>query len=346
MNRKNHWKKLAALALCAVLLLSGCGGKAGGSSSQKADASSSNDSSDSSSGASARDYSKYNSYMELYGELSDMEDILLEYFMNVDYTEDFALLEGGDYGAMKENVQYYTGHAYIARDALEYVDEEPSYPKVDAAVRALGESPEQMMDALEALASYMLFDDFQKDNLARAPEIHAGIWEALQVFDPYYGEMMDAMDELAAELRDEDMEDMLNDGQLILYHSRIMIHNSEDILGDIWDQLEVSFENMDPEDDFVLPEIDTANIMPMFDQVNAAYEELTAALADEEQQAKVFTGPAADVSIQMYTRTVDALHARMGELANVLKDGLDYSDAYDSASDALSSMIDGYNGLI
>ena len=344
MNQSKFWKRLIVLGLSATLLLSGCGGgdKSGGSKSE--DQSSASSSTDKSEGP--KDYSKYNAYMDLYGELSDIEDILLVYFENVDYTKEFAVLEGGDYAAIKDAVQFYTGHAYRVQEALGYVDEEPAYPEVDAAVRALGDSPEKMMDALDDLASYMSFDDYKDDNLARAAEIHADLWEALQVFGTYYGEMMDAMDDLADETRDDDMEDMLNEGQMILYNSRLMIHASEDILNDIWEQIMAAADTADPDAEFELPELDKTNISPLFDQFNTAYEELTAAMAKEEEQEKVFTGPVAEGSMQLYTTKVNNLYVKMGELANALNEGLDYSEVYDNASDALSSMIDGYNSII
>ena len=346
MEGKKLWVKAVGLGLCAALLLSGCGGGGGSSVSQsgdQSDASSASSSADQSSGP--KDYSKYNAYMDLYGELQNIEEVLVVYFANVDYTEKFAVVEGGDYAALKDAVQYYTGHGYMAREALEYVDEEPSYPRVDAAVRALGDSPEKMMDALDSLNSYMVFGGYEDDGLAKAKEIHAAIWDAIQVFGPNYGEMMDAMDELAEATRDEDMENMLNEGQMILYHSRVMIHTSEDILNGIWDQLEASLEAADPEAEFVLPAIDMTDLSPLFGEFNSAYEELTKALEDEDEQAKAFTGPVSG-TVQLYKMRVDSLYTQMGQLAQALMDGADYGDIYDATSSALSGMIDAYNMII
>lgn len=342
MNRKKFWRSVMGLSLCAALLLSGCGGKGG---KDESDLTSSPETPEEETNGEA-DYSKYNAYMDLYDSLSEMEEILIAYFMNVEYAEDFALAEGGDYGALKEAAEFFTGNTYIAERALEYAEEEPAYAKVDAAVRALGDSPAKMMDALDSLASYMRFNEFEQDSLARAPEIHAQLWEAFQVYNQYYGQMMDAMDELAAETRDDDLEGLLDDGQLILYHSRMMIHNSEDILENIWNQWEASLENSDPEAELVLPEIDRTEIAPLFAAFNTAYEELTAALGSQEEREKVFSGPVAEGATELYTTKVNTLYVRMGALADALNEGQDYSEAYDSASDALSSMIDGYNSII
>ena len=123
MNQKNLWVKTIALALCTALLLCGCGGKSGGgfnTSKSDASASSSGDTSGDTSSETSKDYSKYNAYMELYNQLSDMEDILLDYFVNVDYTEEFSLVEGGDYAAIKDSVEY---HFFICHHILPFAND-------------------------------------------------------------------------------------------------------------------------------------------------------------------------------------------------------------------------------
>lgn len=339
--------KAIVWSLCAALILSGCssGQSSGDKSTDKADVSSSVSSGSGDQSEGPVDYSKYNAYMDLYSELSDIEDILIVYFMNVDYTEEFSVLEDGDYAAIKDAVQFYTGHHYRAQDALAYVDEKPSYPEVDAAVRALGDSPQKMMTALDHLASYMNFNEFEDDHLAKAAEIHAELWEGMQVFGQYYGEMMDAMDKLADETREDDMAALLDEGLMILYHSRVLIHNSEDILSEIWNQIEVVLNATDPEAELVLPEIDMTNLSPLFEQFNTAYADLNEAMDSEEEQAKVFTGPVTG-TIQLYKMRVDALYTQMGQLAQALLDGVDYGDIYDATSDALSGMINAYNMII
>ena len=126
----------------------------------------------------------------------------------------------------------------------------------------------------------------------------------------------------------------------------MMIHNSEDILENIWNQWEASLENSSPEAELVLPEIDRTEIAPLFAAFNTAYEELTTALGSQEEREKVFSGPVAEGATELYTTKVNTLYVRMGALADALNEGQDYSEAYDSASDALSSMIDGYNSII
>lgn len=338
-----HKKRIGVLALglSAALLLCSCGESGDRSSSSPSPSETASESVPPEDAP--KDYSKYNSYLHLSEKLSEMVDILDVYFMQVEYAPEFALAEGGDYALIKDAVDFYIGNTYKLEEALDYSDEDPAYTRLDAAVRALGDSPVKLMEAIEDLSNYMQFDGYQEDNLAKAPEIHAAIWEPLQIVSTYYNEFMNAMDELAAETRGEDLEDLKDEDMMILYYSSIMIYSSQDIQSHIWDKLEAA--NMDSEEEFVLPEIDMTELSPLFDDFNKAYEELTKAMADEEQQAKVFTGPVAESAMKLYTNKVDSLYSWAGRLAKTLTEGGDYYDDFFSMSDAISSMIDGYNSL-
>ena len=50
--------------------------------------------------------------------------------------------------------------------------------------------------------------------------------------------------------------------------------------------------------------------------------------------------------MKLYTSKVDSLYVRMGTLMGVVNEGGDYSEAYDSAREARSSMVSGYNSII
>lgn len=350
MKHKNLLR-LLGVGLGIALLLSGCGESGSRISNALASPSPSAAQTDNDNESSAppeeetpKDYSKYNAYLDLSDDMREANEILNAYFTHVEYTGDFALVEGGDYAALKDELRSYIPTTYFTKEALDYADEDPSYPAVDAAVRALGDSPVQVMEALDDLAGYMRFDDFEKDNMARAPELHAALWEPLQIFDQYYGPFMQALNDLADEMQDEDIQDLLDEGEMILYHSRIMIRSSQDILDNIWDQVEAA--NTDPEAEFVLPELDRTALAPLFGEFDSAYQELISAMGKDEEKAKVFTGPVADSAMQLYTNKVNALYIQMGALATALNEGGDYADAYDSVSDAVSSMIDGYNSII
>lgn len=330
-----------ALGLSAALLLSSCGEVGEGNSETPSPSETASESVPPEDGP--KDYSKYNSYLHLSEKLSEMVDILDVYFMQVEYAPEFALVEGGDYALIKDAVDFYIGNTYKLEEALEYADEDPAYTRLDAAVRALGDSPVKLMEAIEDLSSYMQFDEYQEDNLGKAPEIHAAIWEPLQIVSTYYNEYMDAMDELATQTRGEDLEELKDADMMILYYSSIMIYSSQDIQSNIWDKLEAA--NTDTEAEFVLPEIDMTELSPLFDDFNKAYEELTKAMADEEQQGKIFTGPVAESAMKLYTNKVESLYSWVGRLEKTLTEGGDYYDDFFSMSDAISSMIDGYNSL-
>lgn len=346
MRHKNLIRMLA-LGLSAALLLSGCGGEDAGEKNPSPSPSETETESESVPPEDApKDYSKFNAYLKLADQMSDMMDILDVYFSNVEFTQDFALMEGGDYANIKEAADFYIANTYKVEESLGYVDKEPSYARADAAIRALGDSPLKLMEAIEDLSGYTQFNEYEEDGLAKAPEIHAAIWEPFQIVATYYGEFIDAMDELDKGLRDEDLEDLKKNGDMILYYSSIMINNSGDILDEIWDQYDAAASAADPNAEFVLPVIDTTTIAPLFDGFKTAYEGLTEAMGNEEEQAKVFTGAIAEGSMKLYTSKVDSLNARMNTLMGIVNEAGDYSEAYSSAREALSSMISGYNSVV
>lgn len=339
--------RMLAFGLSAALLLSGCDGdtKASGSSSPGP---SETESESVPPENEPKDYSKYNAYLKLADKMSEVMDILDVYFYNVEFSEQFAVLEDGDYADIKDAVDFYTAFTYPIEEALEYAGKDPSYSRADAAVRAMGNSPVELMKAIGSLSNYMQFNAFEDDDLAKAPEIHAAIWEPFQIVATYYNEFISALDELDKNMRDENLADLKEDGEMILYYSSIMIDSAGDILDDIWDQYDAAVMAADPDAEFTLPEIDMTRIAPLFGEFNTAYEGLNEAMADEEQLAKVksFSGAVAEGAIKLYTNKVDSLYVRMGTLAGILNENGDYSEAYGSAREALNSMISGYNSII
>ena len=345
MKWKNYWIKVFALALCGALLLSSCSGGGGSESTKKPDVSSA--SSGDVSDEVQEDYSKYNAYLKIADIISDdIEPALSYYFENVDYAETFAVI--GDYSAIEEGVRFYIATTYTVEEAMKYAKEEPAYPKADAAITAMGGSMIQVMEALEDLASYMSFDDYEEDNLAKAPEIHAQLWQALQVYDTYYMNFLNAIDEMANATRDDDRAELLEDGEMVLYHSLTMIHASEDILDVIWTQIEAANAEAGPEDEMVLPEIDMTELTPLFDQVQSAYEELNGDLANEEERSKIssFTGVIGDSALKLYNNKVESLLSWVNKLKTDLTEGGDYAEDFNKVNEAISSMIDGYNSII
>jgi len=345
MKHKNLIRMLA-LGLSAALLLSGCGGEDAEGESPSPSPSETETESESvpPDENGPKDYSKFNAYLELSEEMSDMMDILDIYFSNVEFTQDFAMMENGDYANIKEAADFYIAKTYQLEQALGYVDEEPAYTRADAAVRALGDSPVKLMEAIEDLSGYTQFNEYEEDSLAKAPEIHAAIWEPLQVFGTYYSEFMDAMYELDNELDGENLEQQKEDGEMILYYSQLMLNSGEDIIDELNAQIDAA--NQDPNAEFELPELDQTRLAPLFGEFNTAYEDLMAAMDTPEEQEKVFSGATAEASMKLYTSKVNALYVSMGSLAQALNEGSDYYDAYDSLIDAYNGMVGGYNSII
>lgn len=334
------WFRPLCAALCLCLLLVGCdGGKSADGPTPTVQPT------DAAQPTEPTDYSKYNTYIDLADEMSEMEAVLEVYFDNVVYQEEFALAEGGDYAAIKDAVQFYTGLSYTAEKALDYADEEPSYPELDAAVLALGDSPSRVMDALDHLGSYMRFDDYVDDDMARAPELHAELWKALETYDAYYPQFLSALSDQADQGEEDALNELKEAGETIRYQSRVMIRAAEDIQGAILEQVDAAAE-ADPEAaQLTLPVIDMTDVSPLFAQFQAAYEALTAALDDEAEVEKVFSGQMAENAKKLYANKVDALYVQVGGLAQALMEETDYADAFSQAGEAIDDMISAYNSV-
>lgn len=335
-----NWTKALCAALCVCLLLAGCAsGKP--QSGPEGEPSPSPAASDA-----PTDYSKYNTYIDLADEMAAAEEVLNVYFSNVAYQPEFEIMDGGDYTRIKDAVQFYTGMSYTAQKALDYADDAPSYPDADAAVLALGDSVEKVMDALDHLGSYMRFDDYVDDNMARAPELHAELWAALETYDAHYPEFLAALSALDDETDAENLKQLQESGQTILYQSQLYMNAARDLQDEVWDQIAASMDDEPEAEGFMLPAIDLNALAPAAGELDAAYQALTAALADETEVAKVFGGKTADSAKKLYANKVDGLYVKVGALVQAMQSGQDYGEALDAMGEAVNDMIDAYNNII
>lgn len=135
---------------------------------------------------------------------------------------------------------------------------------------------------------------------------------------------------------------------MILYYSLSMIHTSEDILDNIWDQVEAANAEAGPEDELILPEIDMTDLSPLFGQFQTSYDSLMEAMDTQEEREKIraFTGVVGDTGMQMYTNKVNALYNEVGNLASILMEGEDYTDSFSRVNEAISGMIGSYNSIL
>lgn len=340
---KNRWIKLLCLCLAACLCLgalAGCGGKKDQESAPPSESAPVE--------SAPVDYAKYNAYSALLDEMNAMEEVLSVYFQNVAYEEEFALVEGGDYANIKETAADYTGFSYTAQAALEYAGEEPAYPEADAAVLALGTSVEEVMDALGHLGSYMRFDEYVDDNMARAPELHAELWAALQTYDAHAPELRNAMSALDKQTDEENLEQLRENGEMILYQSWLFMNAGEAIQNEVWDQLAAALDEAPEGENLTLPAIDMTALAPLVDQFNTAYNDLTAALGDQTELEKVpkLVGQHGETVLNIYQNRVDGMYVKTGELVQAMQEGSDYGEALDGMSEALENLISAYNNVI
>ncbi len=281
-------------------------------------------------------------------ELDTLEEAVNAYFQVVDYSETFTVMDGANYADIKEGLQFYTSNTYPVEEALEYADEEPAYESVDAAVRALGDSPVQVMEAMDDIAGYVRFHDYEDDNLAKAPELHAALWKALEVYDTYYNDFINAISDMVAEGQEEDEAQLLEDGELVLYNSTCMINASKAILSELDEQVYAAYMEamMAGAETFDYPAIDMTALTDQFTKLQTSYDGFNEAMASDEEKEKVFSGKQAESAIKLYTTKVESLYSYMTSLSKALTEGADYSEVWSSADEALSSMVSAYNSVI
>lgn len=340
------WMKLLCICLCLGLVLTACGGDTTKPLVDQAVPSGAEATPGAEASDAPVDYAKYNAYLELADVMSEIEEVLVVYFNNVEYQSGFALVDGGDYANIKDAVEFYTALSYVPQKALDYAGKEPAYPEADAAVLALGDSVERVMDALGHLGSYMRFDDYVDDNMARAGALHAELWSALETYDANYPVFLATVEDLAQAGEDDALDALRSSGQNILYNSRLMIRISQDIQGEITEQMAAAAGDIGEEDVFTLPTLDMTNLSPMFAQLQTVYQDLTAALESEEEQAKVFSGKLGDSAVKLYTSRVNSLYADMESLAQAVMEGNEYGEAYGAVSEAVDNLIDAYDSVI
>lgn len=331
---------IGTLLLMFVLLLSGCAGDSVGD--VPADSSSDPDSQvvstdDGSEDPDAQlDFRKYNAYLEVVNHIYEMDNMLSVYFTVVQDQPEFALVDGMDYG-MLEEISYSVAWKADMETAMDYNEEEPSYPDQDALLLALDQPYHDMSDILMELENYLSFD-YLEDNMARAAELHAQLYAAVAPFDEAAWPFVDAMDILDQETEQLELDRLQAEGLDIAFYSRTVLNLCSEIDGDAWDQIMASE---------TLPVLDMTNMESLYTQYQEAYHSLTAALDDPDQVDKVYnwnSGEAWTMSLQdNYVSAVDSLNSALAAFMDAARSQSDYVQSYEAFYTALSVLIEQYN---
>lgn len=290
------------------------------------------------------DYSKYNDYIDVYDMIYTMGDILDAYFEAVADAPEFALLEGADYGAVREMISTDIKLYYPIEEALDWTDKEPAYPDVDKAAKELIPHLVTLMKQFSNLEMYMVFSEYDEDNYEKAAACHAELYPAVDGFYTWASQFVDAMDVLTEETNQIEMERLLKEEKRIAYYSNLTIDGAQDVRSAVREHL-YRVEAGEP--------LDTGSIQTAYDQFQADSAELLKNLEDQEQIEKIkyFVegtryGEQGAYYLKNYVTAVENLRYYIDTLMELAGGGEDCTDALDTVSGGISKLIDRYNQYI
>ena len=226
MNEKILFARLLALTLAAALVLGGCG-STGGTPATPTPAPAATPTPTAAPEDEAPNFYKYNTYLDTLDYLYDNVGYLNSYFAVVAYQEEFAVLDGGEYGDIQMSVGMATGDVTKRMDeCLELAEEAPEYPEMDAAMKALIPLAKSSEEALLAIASYARSGDWREDGLTKAAELHAALLPTVEPFIDALETASAQLDILDRSFQDGELERMLENEEMIAYYTTILLEET------------------------------------------------------------------------------------------------------------------------
>lgn len=275
--RKNIFEK-AAIVLLLAMVLSGCGQKSGDNAKTKTTAretetteketEAKTEAEEETLSPEQMELVKYNYYVELNNDILDILDDIDNYFLVVDYAEEFSLLpdSGYTYGF---NIS--GKNTDIIDDCLQLADMEPAYDELDAMVKEIAEPLRTLMDTFSEISgSY----DYADNQYQKAKEYHTLIYANADSVYEMGSEYMDAVARMGAEQTAKEEEQMKTDGRLIIYNASHGITIGKQVQDEIYAQ-NITDEN--------ITELDLTKIRELKEELVATVADLDAALADNNQ---------------------------------------------------------------
>lgn len=290
------------------------------------------------------DYTKYNQYLRVLDEIKMIEEQLNVYFSQVDYHPEFALLEGGDYGAIKESLDNYYFNASSTIDtAVENIMMKPSYPKQDSQILKLEDPVEALEAAMEEIYKYCIDDQYLNDDLIRAPELHRVLYEAVLEYDNEIPKFYKLMQELEKEVEQEGLDQMLTLNQKISYYASCVLIDLRDMLEEL--------KRQGAYDDTTIA-IDMTTLDPLREKYEQDLSQFQEALQDPEQQemvtslSKAGAFPAKEQVLNLIEISLSSVKGAVNELYTEAAAGGDLRQAINKLYEARMSLANCYNNML
>lgn len=217
------------------------------------------------------DMIKYNYYVELNNDLAEVIDSIGYYFEVVGNEEEFTLLPdtGLTYG-----YRVYGQNTDIVEDCLALADMEPKYETMDDLVKEMAEPLYNIMETFSNISSSY---DYADNQYQKAKEYHEVVYNsANQVVDLGY-QFMDAIAEMGDARIEEEEQQFLDEGRLIIYNASHAITLGKKVLNEI-DRQGIMDEN--------ITELDLTEIKALHDELVTVVADFDAATADNDQLIK------------------------------------------------------------
>ncbi|NCE63824.1 DUF3829 domain-containing protein [Pseudoflavonifractor sp. 524-17] len=334
-------KKAAIFSLVFCLLLSACGG---GDKEPAATPTPAPTATPEPTGSQTTDYTKYNTYIDLLDTVYQVDDFLTAYFEQVETQEEFALTEGGDYSLIGDELGLVYTKDIMLFNNLDGVEKlSPSYPGVDEAYVGMIDSIKILVDVMEDMSSYLAFDSFEEDGYAKAKEFHASIWDALDAYDQWAGQFANGMDELNKSTRGDDLANLEQSGEVIMFHSASIIYTAQDIEDLFWDQIG---------EDGAATGLDTTGLDELVAELKNHLTALRAAMEDPEERDKIYLFWKSQEAnspfdyVDIYSDDLNGLETALDALVEQAAAGGDLLEPLYDFNEAVSELIDSYNNYL
>lgn len=211
----------------------------------------------------------YNLYIDINNSMvGRYNDVLERYFEYVDFQEEFTLFK-----------DYYSGISMISTfyDAMDEADElaarKPEKSELDEIYIELSPVMRKLAETLDEVAEYTEEDSFEQDDFARGRELHAVIWENYSEYERLGTEFLNALGAEASGKREEDMEQMQQEGYEATYAIMKMIDTAQQIQTAVYEQ---------GIDDSNMLELDVDALQPLYDQFMEERQTVLEHMADTD----------------------------------------------------------------
>ena len=350
--------RLLAFCMMIVVFLAGC-------ASKPSDSDSSSQTGNNSSGVSSSDpagseeqqpdesesvnYYKYNTYLDLLEYLYETSNALDSYFAVVEYQDEFLLLTEEGFGDWRLSTDLSFIHSTLLMgldEVMELTEEEPYYEELDTIVKGVVPAVEKVDGILKEIRDYISDDVWETDDYAGAAELHTRLMAAVDPFFNYYMLMDDCVDRMEEELNAETMEQLLQDGEMIAYHTMMSIQRTEALMGLVYAE-----ENYEGEGVYLQ---NLEEVTPACEEMKESLNQLLEALNTKEERSKVtrinFITESEDSPdyqrFKNFVGVVERTLLRADEMMETANQNGDVEDTADYILDYYSDLIDCYNNYI